>query len=113
MRIAAAKTDAGVREVDLTPALQALLAEYRSRSPYAKPGDLVFPTNEGKWDNPSNVRNRFLDSAARVANTDLRAAGREPMPDLMPHSLRRPSFPFCSPQGPMCRMSWRGQGIPT
>jgi integrase len=89
LRIAAAKTDAGVREVDLTPALQALLAEYRSRSPYAKPGDLVFPTNEGKRDNPSNVRNRFLDSAARVANTDLRAAGREPMPDLTPHSLRR------------------------
>jgi integrase len=89
LRIAAAKTDAGVREVDLTPALQTLLTEYRSRSPYAKPGDLVFPTSEGKRDNPSNVRNRFLDSAAKVANVELRGSKREPMPDLTPHSLRR------------------------
>jgi integrase len=89
LRVTASKTDTGVREVDLTPALQELLAAYRSRSPYAKPGDLVFPTSEGKRDNPSNVRNRFLASAARLANADLRAAGREPMPDVTPHSLRR------------------------
>jgi integrase len=89
LRVTASKTDTGVREVDLTPALQELLAAYRSRSPYAKPRDLVFPTSQGKRDNPSNVRNRFLASAARLANTDLRAAGREPMPDVTPHSLRR------------------------
>jgi len=89
LRVAAAKTDAGVREVDLTPALQELLADYRRRSPYTQPGDLVFPTGAGKRDNPSNVRNRFLDSAARLANADLRASGREPMPDVTPHSLRR------------------------
>jgi integrase len=52
LRVAAAKTDAGVREVDLTPALQELLADYRSRSPYTQPGDLVFPTGAGKRDNP-------------------------------------------------------------
>jgi integrase len=89
LRIAASKTEAGVREVDVTPALQALLAEYRARSPYGKPGDFVFPTSEGKRDNPSNVRNRFLDSATKLANTDLRATGREPIPDVTPHSLRR------------------------
>jgi integrase len=89
LRVAASKTDAGVREVDLTPALQELLAEYRSGSPYGKPGDLVFPTNAGKRDNPSNVRNRHLDSATKFANAELVAAGREPMPDLTPHSLRR------------------------
>jgi integrase len=49
---------------------------------------LVFPTGAGRRDNPSNVRNRFLDSA-KLANADLRAAGREPMPDVTPHSLRR------------------------
>lgn len=89
LRVAAAKTDAGVREVDLTPALQELLADYRSHSPYTQPGDLVFPTSAGKRDNPSNVRNRFLDAAAKLANADLRATGREPMPDVTPHSLRR------------------------
>lgn len=36
-----------------------------------------------------NVRNRFLDSAAKVANAELRAAKRGPMPDLTPQSLRR------------------------
>jgi integrase len=46
---------------------------------------LVFPTSAGKRDNPSNVRNRCLDSAAKLANADL----REPMPDVTPHSLRR------------------------
>lgn len=89
LRVATAKTDAGVREVDLTPALQELLADYRSRSPYAQPGDLVFPTSAGKRDNPSNVRNRFLDSAAKLGNANLQAARREPMPDVTPHSLRR------------------------
>jgi integrase len=89
LRVAASKTEAGVREVDVTPALQALLAEYRIRSPHTKPGDFVFSTSEGKRDNPSNVRNRFLDSAAKLANVELRAAGREPIPDVTPHSLRR------------------------
>jgi len=89
LRITAAKTDAGVREVDVTPALQRLLTEYRARSPYSRPGDFVFPTSEGKRDNPSNVRNRFMDSAAKLANAELRAAGREPIPDVTPHSLRR------------------------
>jgi integrase len=89
LRIAASKTAAGVREVDVTPALQGLLIEYRARSPHTKPGDFVFPTSEGKRDNPSNVRNRFLDSAAKLADVELRAAGREPIPDVTPHSLRR------------------------
>ena len=52
LRVAASKTDAGVREVDLTPALQELLTEYRDRSPFSKPGDLVFPTNAGNETTP-------------------------------------------------------------
>jgi integrase len=89
LRIAVSKTDAGVREVDLTPALQELLAEYRSRIPHTKPGDFVFPTSTGKRDNPSNVRNRFLRPAVKLANADLPAAGREPIPEVTLHSLRR------------------------
>jgi integrase len=54
------------------------------RSAPARP----LPAPTGKRDNPSNVRNRYLDSAAKIANADLRAAGREPMPDVTPHSLR-------------------------
>lgn len=89
LRVAAAKTDAGVREVDLTPALQELLADGPESQPVHTAWRFGLPTSAGKRDNPSNVSNRFLESAAKLANIDLRAAGREPMPDVTPHSLRR------------------------
>jgi integrase len=89
LRIAEAKTDAGVREVDMTPALQELLSEYRDRSRHIGPGDFVFPTAAGGQDNASNVRNRFLTLAVERANESLRQAGREPIGAVTPHSLRR------------------------
>jgi hypothetical protein len=55
-----AKTDAGIREVDMTPALQELLSDYRLRSHYRGANSPVFSTSRGKRENPSNVRNRFL-----------------------------------------------------
>jgi integrase len=89
LRVAASKTATGIREVDLTPVLRELLTEYRARSRYDGPDDLVFPTGQGKRDNPSNVRNRILASAVDSANVELRDAGLEPMPSVTPHSLRR------------------------
>lgn len=89
LRIAEAKTDAGIREVDMTPALQELLSAHRDRSQHTRPGDFVFPTKQGGQDNPSNIRNRFLGPAVEVANKCLRQAGREPIGAITPHSLRR------------------------
>lgn len=89
LRVAEAKTDAGVREVDMTPTLQGLLADYRDRSDHAKPIDFVFPTGAGGRDNASNVRNRLLGPAVERANRTLRQAGREPIGAVTPHSLRR------------------------
>ena len=89
LRIAEAKTDAGVREVDVTPALQELLSEHRDRSHHTQPGDFVFPTGGGGHDNASNVRNRFFAPAVDQANEALRQAGREPIGAVTPHSLRR------------------------
>lgn len=89
LRVASSKTDAGIREVDLTPALRDLLAEHRTRSSFAKPNDFVFATREGHRDNPSNVRNRLLATAVEHANAALRAEGREPIGPVTPHSLRR------------------------
>lgn len=89
LRIAEAKTDAGVREVDVTAALQELLSEYRDRSHHTQPGDFVFPTAVGGQDSASNVRNRFLAPAVERANEALRQAGREPIGAVTPHSLRR------------------------
>jgi integrase len=87
--VAASKTATGIREVDLTPVLRDLLTEHRARSRYKQPQDFVFPTSRGKRDNPSNVRNRILAAAVDRANAELREVGREPMPALTPHSLRR------------------------
>lgn len=100
MRITEAKTDAGIREVDLTPTLVELLSEYRTRSKYAAPDDLVFPTAKGRPDNALNVRERFLAGVA-VANQELEAGDRQPMQGVTPHSLRTfISLLFSLPQPP-------------
>jgi integrase len=84
-----AKTDAGVREVDMSPTLAELLGEYRTRSRHTGTGDLVFPTANGRRDNPSNVRNRYLSDAVEQANEQLTEAGVEQIGKVTPHSLRR------------------------
>jgi integrase len=89
LRVVDAKTDAGVREVDLSPTLQETLSEYRTRTSYADPGDLVFPTAAGRRDNPSNVRNRLLASVVERTNMKLVDQGAEPIGRVTPHSLRR------------------------
>jgi integrase len=95
---------AGVREVDLTPVLQGLLSEYRTRSKHTKPDDLVFPTARGHQDNASNVRERFLGSAVKLANEELEKEGLDPIRNVTPHSLRRTFIPCCSPcpSSPLC-----------
>jgi integrase len=89
LRVIDAKTEAGVREIDLTPTLQEVLSEYRTRSRHDGADRLVFPTAAGKRDNPSNVRNRFLTAAVERANLALDAEGGEPIGHATPHSLRR------------------------
>lgn len=89
LRIVEAKTDAGIREVDVTPVLQALLVKYRERSQHTRQDDYVFGTNEGKPDNPSNVRQRFLAASVERANARLHEEDREPIGKVTPHSLRR------------------------
>lgn len=89
LQVASSKTDAGIREVDLTPALRDLLAEHRAGSSFTNPTDFVFATREGHRDNPSNVRSRLLGAAVERANEMLQAEGREPIGAVTPHSLRR------------------------
>ena len=89
LQVASSKTDAGIREVDLTPTLRDLLAAHRARSSFTKSTDFVFATREGHRDNPSNVRNRLLATAVERANEMLQAEGREPIGTVTPHSLRR------------------------
>lgn len=86
LRIADAKTDAGVRDVRLLPALRAELAGLARGLPLA----LVFPTTSGNQIGASNLRRRVLAPAIALANTRLAEVGEPPLPSgLTPHSLRR------------------------
>jgi integrase/recombinase XerC len=89
LTIRQAKTDAGVRVVDLTPALRDELAMWLDRSPHKSPTDLVFATQAGKPDNRNNVRRRLLVKAIEAANVKLVELGIEPIGPVSPHGLRR------------------------
>lgn len=91
LNVRAAKTDAGVRLVDIQPELREELAIWKSQTSFRGPSDFVFPTGTGKPQNRNNVRRRVVLRAAERANVRLAAEGR---PDLLPerlspHALRR------------------------
>ena len=103
LNVVDAKTAAGVRRVDLTPALRELLTEYRARARHTRPSDYVFATEPGYGrrrgkagategggrDDEANVR-RLLARAVKLANVELDERGAQPIPtELTPHSLRR------------------------
>jgi integrase len=107
------KTDAGVRTVDLLPALADALREYKQAgldvrgrrlrlvdgreyraSLKRAAGELVFPTSNGKQFGASNIRRRVLDKAVERANERLAEVDDVPLPEgLTPHKLRHT---FCS-----------------
>jgi integrase len=85
------KTEAGVRTIDLPPALRDELAIWLDRSPFKEPGDFVFPTSTGKEDTRGNVRKRLGVRAFALANEALVAQGIRPIMDgaWTNHSMRR------------------------
>ncbi|MGH2797529.1 MAG: tyrosine-type recombinase/integrase [Thermoleophilaceae bacterium] len=90
MRVGEAKTDAGVRWVDLVPALREELTVLRASAGSPAGTSLVFPTSSGEPHNPSNFRNRTMARAVTEANELL--AGQDELPiaaGLTPRSLRR------------------------
>ncbi len=84
-----AKTDAGVRVVNILPILRDELGAYRARlDPTAVV--LVFGTANGHRQGATNVRRRVLSKAVEQANKRLAEDSTEPLPEgLTPHSLRR------------------------
>ncbi len=91
IRVRAAKTEAGVRDVDLQPELREELALWRATTRHPEPADLVFATAKGKPDNRNNIRRRVLVRAVERANERIAKNGAcEPLPEgLSPHALRR------------------------
>ena len=89
IHVGQAKTDAGIRQVRIRPALARDLASHRERARAAVPADLVFATATGRRHSPSNIRLRVIDRARTLATDRLLAAGGVGLPHLTPHSLRR------------------------
>jgi integrase len=84
-----AKTDAGVREVDILTVLRGELTSHHRKSPYSSPGDYVFPSAVGTKLAESNIRRRVLDKAIAGADKAMDKAHEAPLPDgLTPHKLR-------------------------
>ena len=90
LRVGEAKTDAGVRWVDLVPALREELTTHRARMDSPVSRALVFPTATGWPQSPSNFRNRTMTRALTQANALLADRDEIPIPvGLTPRSLRR------------------------
>jgi len=90
IRVGEAKTDAGVREVELLPVLRDELAAHKAQCSDTSANAPVFATTTGRAQNPSNVRRRVLGRAVELANKRRESADLVPLPErLTPHSLRR------------------------
>ncbi|MEX2447883.1 MAG: tyrosine-type recombinase/integrase [Solirubrobacterales bacterium] len=88
LRVAAAKTDAGVRQVDLPDALRRELTAFKLRTRRSGEGPM-FPNRNGRRQSVSNVERRFK-TAIRRANRRLAEIGLQPIDEAAtPHSLRR------------------------
>ena len=97
LTIARAKTDAGVRVIDLLPALAESLRAHRAQARHDLLDGYVFGTATGAKDSASNIR-RMLRRAVTAANEELERRNLPQMPvkpedarrgGTTPHSLRR------------------------
>jgi len=82
------KTEAGIRQVHMTPWLHDELLAYRATRPGAEPDEPAFPTRNGARRDLRNVNRRVIAPAVRAANA-LRAERREP---LLPGSITAHTF---------------------
>jgi integrase len=89
IRVGESKTEAGLRHVDMLPALRDELLAWKSRATRTGPRDFVFGTSAGKRPSKDNLRRRVIGAAIVRANVSLEADGLAPLPDrLTPHGLR-------------------------
>jgi integrase len=95
IRVGEAKTDAGVRLVDIRPRLLDELSAYRTARPVTRMDDPAFPTSTGSRRDRNNVCTRVVEPAVRRANL-LRTERTQPpiVAHVTPHTLRRTYITF-------------------
>jgi integrase len=90
LRVRDSKTEAGVRDVDMTPRLADELARYLNTRKDARPNEPAFPTRTGALRDKYNIRQRVIAPALRKANRERSAARLPPIEvHVTPHTLRR------------------------
>jgi len=88
--VESSKTDAGRREIDLSPSLLDELKLHRARATYEGPNDYVFCTSRGTRRERSNITRQILRPAIKAANQAREEAGLPPLPaGITNHSMRR------------------------
>ena len=87
LHVVDAKTAAGIRSVDLTPALREELVLWRAESNLTAPDDYVLATSTGRKHNPSNLRRDVLAPAIKAANAKLAKDGIAAIEPVTFHSL--------------------------
>jgi integrase len=89
VRVVKSKTDAGVRVVDLTPALRDELLAHKAGARWSAPDDPVFATRTGRPQNRHNARRSVLLPAVKAANAKLAKLGIAEIEGVGLHGLRR------------------------
>jgi integrase len=99
-KLADAKTEVGVREVEITLYLRdELLAYAMDRGARGLPHGLFdhfFGTATGRRRDPDRFRDRILARAVERANANRAEGGAAPLPPITPHSLRRTWATSCA-----------------
>jgi integrase len=84
-----AKTEAGIRLVDVLPALRDELTSHRRAAATARPNDLVLPTSSGSRRDKDNSRERVIRPVLAAADELLARRGQGPLPEgVTAHKLR-------------------------
>lgn len=94
LRVGESKTEAGLRDIELTFFLQAELRDHLAHiaglDRRTGAGSPIFPTYRGGEHSASNIRNRLLAECVARANVKCEAEGKMLLPDkVTPHTLRR------------------------
>ena len=83
------KTEAGIRLVDILPALRDELLSHRQTNSEARPDALVFPTSSGSRRDKDNSRERVIRPVVAHADTLLARRRRPSLPEgVTAHKLR-------------------------
>lgn len=84
------KTEAGVRQVNMTPWLRDELLTYRATRTDAKPEEPAFPTRTGARRDRQNIGRRVIAPAVKAANTSRKKQRQPALPEsITAHTFRR------------------------